>query len=374
MAQPVDFYAILDVAPTATKGEVLEAVRRQRILWIHRRNSPDAQRRAEAKTRMRQIDDAEQTLLDPLGRQRYDSSRGSTTVDAAESSPPPPEADDAEEWVRRAEEYLAAGDAQRARLAAREATSADQNDSTAWRVRARASFMLGNHYQAEFELCEAARHDPDDVDGLLDLVDAQGQLERFDDAYATLRKVDGLRPDDVHVEVSWGLVDLLARRPDDAVARLAALHQKHPNNRYVSGMYAAALHDAVLSRLTVVEPGGTYKFTSPAQVDFAKQNLPLAEPLRYDDAELRSSIHWLEVHGFLAEQRRFVRHTRLTPYVVAMTLVLLLAWRSELPGLIQWILLLGVPVVYAVRNRLPGWRAEKLAVEAGEGDVVRWGI
>lgn len=372
MAQFVDFYDILDVAPQATDGEIREAVRKQRNLWIRRQNSPNPQRQAEAQIRVQQIDDAEQTLLDAARRQSYDSTRQARASEDR-ARPPLPAAGNANEWVSRAEEYLAAGDAKRAQFAAREATTANQNDSTAWQVRARASFMLGNHEEAEFELGEAARRSPDDVDILLDLIDVQAQIERFDDAYATLQRAEALRPGDLQVGIAGGVLDLMAGRSDDALVRLSALHEKHPSDPNVAMFLAAAVEDAILSRMTEVEPG-VYAFTSQPQVDFAKQNLPKAEGLSYPDTDQREAIERLRAMTVNAERRRHVRRDGVKPYLIALVLALIFMSVTDASWVVQWLLLLAVPAIYVLRHWRPVWRAEKISLDAAGQEVVRWGI
>src|SRR5215467_8656295 len=61
----VDYYGILAIRKHASPERIREAIKRQRRTWVKRQQAPSAGRRREAEVRVRQIDAAESTLLDP---------------------------------------------------------------------------------------------------------------------------------------------------------------------------------------------------------------------------------------------------------------------------------------------------------------------
>ena len=80
----INYYAILELSPTATEAEIKRAWHEHMQVWHPDRfvHSPTLHRKAEARTQL--INQAYQTLSDPAARARYDGGRQHP------SSPPPP--------------------------------------------------------------------------------------------------------------------------------------------------------------------------------------------------------------------------------------------------------------------------------------------
>jgi hypothetical protein len=78
------YYAVLELAPTATTADIKKAWLEQVQVWHPDRfsHSSDLQRKAELRTQM--INQAYQTLSDPIARTRYDA----TTRKSSSSKPP----------------------------------------------------------------------------------------------------------------------------------------------------------------------------------------------------------------------------------------------------------------------------------------------
>jgi hypothetical protein len=86
-----NFYAVLEVLPTATSDDIKKAWQEQMQVWHPDRftHSPTLHRKAEVRTQL--INQAYQTLSDPGARTRYDAAAhpASSPTHTARPSPPP---------------------------------------------------------------------------------------------------------------------------------------------------------------------------------------------------------------------------------------------------------------------------------------------
>jgi DnaJ-domain-containing protein 1 len=75
----VNYYAVLELLPTATTADIKKAWHEQMQVWHPDRfaHSPTLLRKAEARTQL--INQAYQTLSDPVARTRYDAARQAST-------------------------------------------------------------------------------------------------------------------------------------------------------------------------------------------------------------------------------------------------------------------------------------------------------
>lgn len=83
--QTINYYAVLEIGPTATNADIKKAWHEQLQVWHPDRfnHAPALHRKAEARTQL--INQAYQTLSDPAARARYDAA-----TQAAPSTTPPP--------------------------------------------------------------------------------------------------------------------------------------------------------------------------------------------------------------------------------------------------------------------------------------------
>jgi hypothetical protein len=81
----INYYAVLEIGPTATNADIKKAWHEQLQVWHPDRfnHSPALHRKAETRTQL--INQAYQTLSDPAARARYDA-----VTQAAPSTTPPP--------------------------------------------------------------------------------------------------------------------------------------------------------------------------------------------------------------------------------------------------------------------------------------------
>jgi DnaJ-domain-containing protein 1 len=84
----INYYALLELSPTAKDADIKKAWHEQMQVWHPDRftHSPALQRKAEARTQ--QINQAYQTLSDPNARARYDSTLHPASTPTATTTPP----------------------------------------------------------------------------------------------------------------------------------------------------------------------------------------------------------------------------------------------------------------------------------------------
>ncbi len=84
-----NYYAVLELSPTATEAEIKRAWHEHMQVWHPDRfvHSPTLHRKAEARTQL--INQAYQTLSDPVARTRYDAARQQTPSATAPPRPSP---------------------------------------------------------------------------------------------------------------------------------------------------------------------------------------------------------------------------------------------------------------------------------------------
>ena len=67
----INYYELLGVSQDAGRTEIEQAIKKTRRLWNNRSNSPDSGIRAEAEQHIREVAEAERTLLDDAKREAY---------------------------------------------------------------------------------------------------------------------------------------------------------------------------------------------------------------------------------------------------------------------------------------------------------------
>src|SRR6476646_11258310 len=86
-----NYYTLLELLPTATEADIKQSWHEQIQVWHPDRfnHSPTLHRKAEVRTQL--INQAYQTLSDPVARTRYDatSQPASSPTHTARPSPPP---------------------------------------------------------------------------------------------------------------------------------------------------------------------------------------------------------------------------------------------------------------------------------------------
>jgi tetratricopeptide (TPR) repeat protein len=280
----VNYYEILEISQQATPDHIKEAIKRQRRTWIKRQQAPSVERQREAEDRVRAIDAAEATLLDPAARAEFDRRLASYVPPAA----PAQAAGGGVSWLTRAREFLEMGDARSAAYAARQATDQQASHHEAWALRGMADFLIGNDNDAIFELNEAIRLQPNEDSYYFDLGGVYESRSDDQQAMRCYEQASRLAPDKPVYKVAVAGIMLNNNLPEQALPILEQVHADHPDVEDFTFYLAAALNEATLKGWTPVGYGRV--ITRSEQVGPSRDMLTRASKLNFNSDELRRTI------------------------------------------------------------------------------------
>jgi tetratricopeptide (TPR) repeat protein len=289
----VNYYEILQVPQTASDADVRAAVTKQRRVWVKRQGSPDPARRTEAEQRMRHIDQAEKILLSQVSRTSFDRELASYRPPAAASA-----VDDVD-WLDKARAYLNADNPGAANYAAREAVNQRSSSHEAWFVRGHSSFLLGNGPDAEYELAEASRLQPDSSLYHYALGEVYSAQEKWQAAMAEYQRALRMEPRNPEYLTSVAQVHLQTDSAGKAVEIMEQVVREHPANPAFKFYLAIALHDHAIDQLAefapmvyngqVISEGG-FMIASEAQADLFHRTAMRIEGFRLPDSDVQRMV------------------------------------------------------------------------------------
>lgn len=286
MAEFVNFYKILDVQQQATEIQINEAIITQRRTWVKRQQAPNKDRQREAEDRVRQIDQAQKTLLNATSRRHYDQ-------ELASYRPPTPQAgpslEGSQDWLQRATDFLVQGDPSSAAYAAKQATEQNGANHAAWALRANANTLLHNDQDAMFEFHEAIRIKPDEPDYHFDLGAFYEQRSNWTSALSSYQAASNLRPTVPMYQVAIASVYLNNDRPSLALPIMERVHNEHPDVEDFNVYYAWALNDSLIDCWTLLKDG-TRIITKPEQITKTREMVGKAKALKFDEPGLRGNL------------------------------------------------------------------------------------
>lgn len=389
-----DFYEELGISPDSTREQIAAAIRDQEKLWRRRQNAPKREQQYEAGAKLEMIGKARKVLLDPQARQAYDRELANKTHDPDPEPLTPPTHADPEEWIRRADEYLAQANWKAAHYAAREACAAAPSNAKAWELRARSSAALNHQQDAEFEFQEAAQLGPQVVSVYIAWAQSRRNLKDWAGALEVLNTAARFAPGDYDVLRQTAICQVGAGDADSAVRTAEQLVKAYPNSQGAPGFLARILLEASLSKLTIGRDDSRY-ITSPAQAMYLDGLLPLALSLRIDEPQHRATIdQWLAL-ARRSLRRAYSPTKSLLTWILIVALMLIYASVllvvipaaspsgfsgvdvPDLPGYSLVALFAVTPILWAIgsfysRHWIPQWQLTRRALEAT--GVERWGI
>ncbi len=352
----VDFYDILNLPETADADRVKEAIRVQRRLWNKRAGQADPTQKQLAERRISELAEAERVLLDASRRQQYDFSRGADKARAQAEASASYQGTSGTDWLQRARQFLGAGNAHSANYAAREAIAVNGADHEAWSIRANSSFMLGDYRDAGFEFREAIRLQPQNAAYHFDYGDAMCGTEEYSAALGEYETALRLEPGNPVYKTAIANVYLLTNHPNEALALMEDVVRAVPDNEFFAYYLAWALHDATLTRWSLLR-NGSYTITSEEQIRVTKQMTERALALRFDDPKLRSLL--LENLEFATKAEETVwRHSDNVLWYLGGLLVSIIMLFSGNAGAAFVGLMVGgaIAAAYVMRHRKPKWQ------------------
>lgn len=273
----VDYYKLLEISRNASFDEISQAIRKTRRLWNNRANSPDSSIRAEAEQHVREVAEAEKTLLDNAKREAYDRE-----LDRAGTMTPPQPEQPTYDWE---EEFFDAYNHDMCDIAeqiAQNALRMNERNGRAWFLYGEAIRRGGDPSRAITPLRRAAMLTPNDVGIYRQLGIAYGDLDQFYEGIEAFGKAADLDPNDC--EYHWRRAELYRRwgdMEDSAFTEAQIAYRMDPNDDCARFEYCAAIYLSVKKNVSYNRSSGKHLITNERQLNYANgmlQQMSVAIP------------------------------------------------------------------------------------------------
>ena len=296
-----NYYNILGVAYDASADEVQKAIAERRREWTPRTGHPKLETRQLAEQTIKNLAEAESILLDRAKRNDYDQQ-----LAAQVSAPEPTQTGPAEgrDWLQIAREYLIQGNSSQANYAAREATDQQGENPEAWFIRGLSSVQLGNDADAEFELSEAVRINPNDASYHAELGDLYRNNGIWAKALPEYTRATQLDPDNVYYSAFVGLSEGALGNIEKAHDILKTAYEKQPDAEPIRYFYGLALSD-MITRAWSSYHDGTQSILTENQLNYSKEKLALIDSLQIPDIDFRNDVNEIRMNMQQAELVKF---------------------------------------------------------------------
>ncbi|GAA2328832.1 tetratricopeptide repeat protein [Dactylosporangium salmoneum] len=369
----VDFYELLGLAPDASPADIKAAIKNKRRTFNARQSHPEPKTRAHAEQVMRDLDEAERTLLDAGRRREYDQNRparqAQAQVGAVGPAGGPGGADD---WEDRARHFLENDNPLAAHRVAQEWVMSAPGNSVAWTVRGQASALLGNFPDAEYELAEAGRLAPGEAFTSYLLGEVYAAQEKWKSALTQFDKALATDPENPVYGTSKARLFLANDKPKAAVKLMEPIVKRFPKDEVYKYHLAMAYHDAALDELPQLQGGG-HIWTSEEQIDGLERAATKIDRLHSKDGEVREAVSALRT--FAAQGREIRWDTRAPNLYVGLGIFVFLfactgcfnATQSIGAALFLSLLISGGAAfgLFAAMRRKPAWKLAQQALGKG---------
>lgn len=293
MAVDVDYYALLGVPRNADSAAVEAAVKKAMREWRKRTEAADLSVRQEAELKVKQIEDARTTLLDPSKRAAYDQDLAHGVKQVAPPTSTGGTAPGGGSWLDQAEAHLAVGDYHSAAYAARQATQTMGDSARSWWVRSRANAGLSIWQDALYEAKQAVALEENNADYHFNLGLVHEEMSQYDQAINSFRRAGSCDPSNPVYELAVGGIYLSNGRPEQALPIIEAVYNKHPNDESTNYYLGSTLIE-LAERVPAVKDADSYAVTSPAEIQSMRGYAERAKNLQNPDAEVsRNADHIL---------------------------------------------------------------------------------
>lgn len=361
-----NYYNILGIAQSASTENIQKTIAEKRREWTPRSGHPKLETRQLAEQTIKNIAEAESILLDPSKRRDYDQQL------AAQLAAPEPTQDgttQGRDWLQIARDYLVQGNSSQANYAAREATSQQPENSEAWYFRGLSSAQLGNNADAEFELSEAVRLNPNDASYHAELGDFYKSNELWNKALTEYTRASQLEPSNVYYSAFVGLSEGALGNIKRSHDLLKAAYEKLPKDETIRYLYGLTLSDTITDTWSTYHDG-SQTILSESQLNHSKEKLAVIDSLRITDRDFLNDLDNIKVAMEQAEKVRMrygslgeiVGLTGGLPVVAALLVMWLLAAASGYPDepgaipVVAFAVWIGTLVMMIRWRRMPGWK------------------
>lgn len=327
----VDYYKILDVAMTATVDEIKVAIKDKRRLWMQKTNAPQLERRQEAEVKVKQIDEAEKTLLDSSKRADYDrqlktsSTKDERTVDDSALK-------DTENLVKQGWDLLINDRIADAIYVATKATEKDGANSEAWALLAQAKYRWGEIEDSIYEYKKAIKLKPNEPDYYYELGGVYESEQRWQECVDNYLKASKISPNVTMYRASIGQVYLRLEMYNDAIPILESCVKEEPNNETYSWFLAMAYNDLCVKNHMDQTSSGSCYITTEQGANNCIRYFKAALALKFNDSEMRNLIS----KNLEGAEWALKKH-----------------WGRPIGQTIKWSIILGVAFIIACAIKVP---------------------
>lgn len=349
----VNYYEVLEVDPAADTETIKLAIRKQRREWRNRSAHPKAETRALAERMTQHISDAESVLLDSTRRGDYDR-QFSAQVESAQYDTA---GSGGRDWVSIIREYLSNGNPSAANFAARDATNEQPNLAEAWCLRGTSSALLQNLADAEYELGEAIRLDPNNAAYHAEMADLYASAQNWSRAQEGYQRAGDLEPNNQYYRVGAASMYSAQGKPELALPILERAVKENPGTEFFRYHLAIALADEVTEKWSRFADGSIAILNS-AQLDVTRKALARIEGLKVNDPDLNQHLGELARMAADAERIDWAHSNNLAAYgsgMIAALIALFMIGAAPLVGIVGLAALVAIPFMYVKRHKVPGY-------------------
>lgn len=284
MAVDADYYALLGVARNADTAAIEAAIKKAMREWRKRTEAADLSVRQEAELKVKQIEGARASLVDPVRRAAYDKALAGGVTQGEQ--PAGGTAPGGGSWLEQAEGHLAVGDYHSAAYAARQATQTAGDSARSWWVRSRANAGLNVWQDALYEAKQAVALEENNADYHFNLGLVHEEMGQYGDAINAFRRAGSCDPTSPVYELAVGGVYLSTGRPDQALPIIQAVYDKHPKDANANYYLGSTLIE-LAERVPKVKDASSYAVTSADEIQRMRELATKATSLNVLDAETR---------------------------------------------------------------------------------------
>lgn len=354
-----NYYNILGVAQNASAEDVQKAISEKRREWTPRTGHPKLETRQLAEQTIKNIAEAESILLDPAKRRDYDQQLAAQVAAPEPTQTGPTQGRD---WLQIARDYLVQGNSSQANYAAREATTQQTENPEAWYIRGLSSELLGNNADAEFELSEAIRLNPNDASYHAELGDLYKNNELWNKALPEYTRASQLEPSNVYYSAFVGLSEGALGNIEKAHDLLKAAYEKLPDDETIRYFYGLALSD-MITRTWSTYHDGSQSILTENQLNYSKEKLAIIDSLKITDVGFVNDLDEIRLNVERAELVKFWSFGGMGGLVFGeiVTIIAMFVFFGIGQGfVVLGILCLALAVLWIVlfvrSHRVPGWK------------------
>lgn len=382
----VDYYEILEVAPDAPEERIRTAISQQRRIWVRRQSSADPERRTAAEQRVRDLDQAERTLLDPRARQSFDAERSRRSrqppPSASSTSPTSPSRtperqrtptgrsahqfaeETAQHWLERAQAYLDQGNTSAATRAAELAIERDRSDPEAWFVYGLAFAADDRPTDAALGFAEALQIEPDNPEYRKALGFSYLEQRKWRLAAAELEHVLRDDPSDARTRAGLGEAYIHTGNAKQGLAILEQVHAAEPDDEQIQEALATGWYEQAIGAVSEVD-GGSPVVLSGRQLSLVSKNANKIRGLSLSSPRVAALEEELRSLSREARKPIWLPSDRKRYYLIGLILAVLMMALSTTGGdptfnqTVGGVLVVLIVGTYVVRHRVPAWKIRR---------------